>query len=70
MRPIYVMVGIRTNNSGVADQTSVPTAPTDARRAPKGGATNLKVGTGGQCIGRWGGWVNTVKTLTFKKGGG
>jgi len=32
----------------------------------KGGATNLKVG--GQCIGRCG--VNTVKSLTFEKGGG
>jgi len=28
----------------------------------------LKVGGGGQCIGRWG--VNTVKTLRFEKGGG
>jgi len=34
----------------------------------KGGATNLKVGGGGQCIGRWG--INTVKTLKFEKGGG
>jgi len=32
----------------------------------KGGAMNLNVG--GQCIGSWG--INTVKTLTFKKGGG
>jgi len=32
----------------------------------KGGAMNLKVV--GQCIGRCG--VNTVKTLTFEKGGG
>jgi len=34
----------------------------------KGGATNLKEGEGGQCIGRCG--VNTVKTLKFAKGGG
>jgi len=26
-------------------------------------------GEGGQCIVRWGGGVNTVKTLTFEKGG-
>jgi len=35
----------------------------------KGGTTNLKVGGGVvQCIGGWG--INTVKTLTFGKGGG
>jgi len=34
----------------------------------KGGATNLKVG--GQCIKKWGGGVNTVKTLKFEKGEG
>jgi len=33
-----------------------------------GGATNLKVGGGGQCIRRW--EVNTVKILKFEKGGG
>jgi len=33
-----------------------------------GGATNLKVGGGGQCIRR--GEVNTVKILKFEKGGG